>query len=251
MVAVVAPVVTGRIVADHRRRTAQLAELAARLEQEQAQVGALAVAQERARIARDLHDVVGHDVTVIALQADAASAALGTDPERAREPVEAIRKTAGHTLNEMRRVVGSLRLPDGEGDTLRPVPGAGDVIRLVDDARSLGDQVQLQVEGAPMLEPASVGLAVFRIVQECLTNARRHSRGAPVTVRLAWGDKAVDLRVEQPYSGTAPTRSGGLGLVGMTERARLLDGWLRAEPDGFGRFVVSARIPYAQDPVRP
>jgi signal transduction histidine kinase len=244
LVVVVAPVVVGRVVREWERRAAELADLAARLEGERRQAEELAVARERNRIARELHDVVGHDVTVMALQADAAIAALEHDPPRAAEPVQAIRRTAAHTMHEMRRFVGALRAAEGDTEGTTPPPGPGDLERLVADSRSLGQPVELTTTGQPCLQHAAVGLALYRVVQESLTNARRHAPGMRVDVDIAWGSDAVDVRVQQPLTQPQPARNGGLGLVGMQERVRLIGGALSAGPDDQGRFLVHARLPY-------
>ena len=243
LVVVLAPVVVGRIAQEWERRAGELADLARRLQGERRQAEELAIAQERNRIARELHDVVGHDVTVIALQAEAASAALARDPARAREPVEAIRRTAAHTMHEMRRVVGGLR-GSGEEDSTAPAPGPNDLPALVAESRALGQLVDLSVRGEPQPHDATVGLAVYRIVQESLTNARRHAPGAPVTLDITWEPDAVQVRVAQPLTGGAQSREGGMGILGMRERARLLGGTLSAGPDPTGSFVVTARLPY-------
>lgn len=247
LVVVGAPVVVGRVVREWQRRAAQLADLAHRLESERGQAEELAVSRERNRIARELHDVVGHDVTVMALQAEAAAAALAHDPSRAIEPVAAIRRTAATTMHEMRRVLGVLRTPGGEEDGTAPAPGPQDIPALVAGSRSLGQHVGVTVHGAPVLTHATIGLSVYRIVQEALTNARRHAPGAPVALELAWGTDAVEVRVEQPLNGAGRDTGGGLGVLGMRERARLLGGTLTAGPDGRGHFVVAARLPYEHD----
>lgn len=235
---VVLPVVAGRILAHELEQGRRLEELTHRLEAERGAAERSAAAEERARIARELHDAVGHDVTVIALQADAAASALETDPALAVRPVEAIRATAGSTLAEMRRVLHSLRTED---DVAGPptAHGAGDVVGLVDRAREMGERVEMVVTGHPV-QDATLGAAVYRIVQEGLTNARRHSPNAPVTVQVDW--RGVHVRVSHPYAG-GPALGGGLGLRGMAERARLAGGSLDAGPTDDGRFVVHAHLP--------
>ena len=244
LVVVIAPVVVGRIVREWERRATELAELARRLEGERRQAEELAVARERNRIARELHDVVGHDVTVIALQAEAASAALAQDPARAVEPVEAIRRAAAHTMHEMRRVVGGLRGSAGNDEGTAPAPGPDDISTLVAESRALGQPVDLTVRGEPLPQDVTIGMAVYRIVQESLTNARRHAPGARVTLEIAWEPQAVKVCVAQPTNGQPPESVGGMGILGMRERARLLGGTLSAGPDQDGRFVVMARLPY-------
>lgn len=243
---VAGPVVAGRLVAHQRRQTALLEELTGRLVQERATAERAAVAEERSRIARELHDVIGHEVTVIALQADAAAAALAKAPERAAAPVEAIRRSATEALAEMRRVVGMLRA--AEEEDLHPQPGLDDVADLVEQSRAAGARVALTLRPPARATHASVELAAYRLVQEALTNARRHAPGAPVDVRIVGDDAAVLVEVVNRSSGTvpAPRRSAdgsGFGLVGMRERVRLLGGRLDAGPVDGGGYALTARLP--------
>jgi signal transduction histidine kinase len=237
------PVAAGRLVAHQRRQTALLEELTGRLVQERATAERAAVAEERARIARELHDVIGHEVTVIALQADAAAAALAKAPERAAAPVEAIRRSAAEALAEMRRVVGMLRA--AEEEDLRPQPGLDDVGTLVEQSRATGARVRLTLQQPARPTHASVELAAYRLVQEALTNARRHAPGAPVDVRVVGDDSAVLIEVVNSPAPTIPSpRDGsGFGLVGMRERVRLLGGRLDAGPTDAGGYALTARLP--------
>ncbi len=243
---VVGPVVAGRLVAHQRRQTALLEELTGRLVQERATAERAAVAEERSRIARELHDVIGHEVTVIALQADAAAAALAKAPERAAAPVAAIRRSATEALAEMRRVVGMLRA--AEEEDLRPQPGLDDVAALVEQSRAAGARVELTLQPPVRATHASVELAAYRLVQEALTNARRHAPGAPVDVRIVGDDAAVLVEVVNRPSGAVPfprrsADGSGFGLVGMRERVRLLGGRLDAGPVDDGGYALTARLP--------
>jgi signal transduction histidine kinase len=243
---VVGPVVAGRLVAHQRRQTDLLRDLTGRLVQERATAERAAVAEERSRIARELHDVLGHEVTVIALQADAAAAALTKAPERAAAPIEAIRRSAGEALAEMRRAVGLLRAP-GEED-LRPQPGLTDVPSLVAQSRAAGAQVELTLRPPARPTHASVELAAYRLVQEALTNARRHAPGAPVEVRVVGDDAEVLVEVVNRPGPAIPAPrpaadGAGFGLVGMRERVRLLGGRLDAGPTGGGGYTLTARLP--------
>ena len=241
--AVAAPAVAGVLVAEHRAQNARLRELTAQLVHERAAAERAAAAEERTRIARELHDVIGHEITVIALQADAAAAALARAPERAVVPVDRIREAAARTLTEMRRVVGLLRDPDEGDGELRPQPGLAEIPDLVQEARAGGMDVDLSLCLPAAPPPPSLQLAAFRVVQEALTNARRHAPGAPVRVRVDGDGPALDVEV---HSGVGvPDRSvdgGGHGLVGMRERVRMHGGTLSAGavPDG---FLVRARLP--------
>jgi len=241
--AVAAPAVAGVLVAEHRAQNARLRELTEQLVRERAAAERAAAAEERTRIARELHDVIGHEITVIALQADAAAAALARAPERAAVPVDRIRQAAARTLTEMRRVVGLLRDPDeGDGD-LRPQPGLAEIPGLVQEARAGGTTVELRFDPPTALPPPSLQLAAFRVLQEALTNARRHAPGTPVRVRVDGDGPALVVEV---HSGAGvpdrPADGGGHGLVGMRERVRMHGGSLEAGavPDG---FLVRARLP--------
>jgi signal transduction histidine kinase len=242
--AVAGPAAAGRLVAHQRSQTTLLREQAGRLVQERATAERAAVAEERSRIARELHDVIGHEVTVIALQADAAAAALAKAPERAAAPIEAIRSSAVEALGEMRRVVGMLRA--AEEEDLRPQPGLADVAALVEQSRAAGARVDLTLQPPARPTHASVELAAYRLVQEALTNARRHAPGAPVDVRVVGDDTEVVVEVVNRQDGAIPTpreESSGFGLVGMRERVRLLGGRLDAGPTDGGGFALTARLP--------
>lgn len=251
LLVVVAPAVAGRVSARHREQAARLEELADSLRRERARAERTAVAEERARIGRELHDVVGHDVSVIALQADAATAALVLAPDRARAPLAAIRESASEALGEMRRVLGALHEQD-DGAGLRPQPGIGDLPSLADRARVAGTPVEMSVSGTARAVPPSVELAAYRVAQEALTNARKHAPGAPVRMEVAWAPGTVSLRVSDagpgPATARAPGSSGGYGLVGMRERVRLAGGTLSTGRAPGGGFEVTATLPLEPEP---
>ena len=230
---VVAPVLAGQLVAHLARQNAELARLAARLREERQRAEEAAVGAERARIAQELHDVVGHEVTLIAVQAEAAAAALRMAPERAVEPVEAIRVTAHRTLAEMRGVLDVLAAEDG-------VHGATeDVTELGRRAESAGIPNTLTVSGAPSEQHERARLAVNRIVRECLTNAGRHAPGTPVAIEVAWQPHEVTVVATNPTSAAAVPASGR-GLTGMRNRAELLGGdFDAAVRDGVFRVRVA------------
>jgi signal transduction histidine kinase len=238
------------LVAEHSAQNARLRELTEQLVRERAAAERAAAAEERTRIARELHDVIGHEITVIALQADAAAAALARAPERAAVPVDRIRAAAARTLTEMRRVVGLLRDPDEGDGQLRPQPGLAEIPDLVQEARTGGTRVDLHLCPPTTLLPPSLQLAAFRVVQEALTNARRHAPGAPVRVRVDGDGPALVVEV---HSGAGvpdrPASSGGHGLVGMRERVRMHGGELATGevPDG---FLVRARLPLPVEALR-
>jgi signal transduction histidine kinase len=241
--AVAGPAAAGRLVAHQRAQKERLRALTEELVTERRIAERVAAAEERSRIARELHDVIGHEVTVIALQADAAAAALEKAPERAAAPVEAIRHSAADALAEMRRVVGMLRV--AEEEDLRPQPGLPDVQALVAQSRAAGTQVDLVFRPAPGPMPASVELAAYRLVQEALTNARRHAPGAPVDVRVEADGTEVRVEVVNGRRGgiPSPRPASGFGLVGMRERVRLLGGRLEAGPTSGGGYAVTATLP--------
>jgi signal transduction histidine kinase len=232
---VVAPVLAGRVVAHERSRNAALAEVTAQLEEERRRVQDAAVGAERARIAQELHDVVGHELTLIAIQAEAAGAALRVAPERAAEPVEAIRDTAHRTLASIRRTLDVL----APVESARPsYDGLEEVVRRADEG---GIPCELVVTGTPWQGQAAVWLAVSRIVGECLTNAGRHAPGAAVSVGVEWAEDEVRVRAANPIEGRSRT-TPGRGLTGMRHRAELLGGSFAATADD-GRFTVEVALP--------
>jgi signal transduction histidine kinase len=237
--AVAGPALAGRVV--RRLRT-----LTAELERERERSARAAVGEERARIARELHDVVAHGLSVIAIQADAAEATLDRDPALARRPLITIRASAREALTEMRQLLGVLRTAEEDGDgALAPQPGLDQLPALVEGARAAGHPIDLSVHGRPRPLPASLDLSAYRILQEALTNVRKHAPRAPATVTLDWGDAALALAVRDHGAGPAPRSddNGGHGLLGMRERVRMHGGELRtgAAPDG--GFAVEAVLP--------
>lgn len=233
VLAVVAPVLAGVLVRHLRHQNEALADLAAQLQEEQRRVEEAAVDAERARIAQELHDVVGHEVTLIAIQAEAAASALRTSPERAAEPVEAIRTTAHRTLSEIRGVLDLLS-PHGEAE-----PSSGGLADLATRAESAGIRNSLVVTGTPWPEGAPAGLAVNRIVRECLTNAGRHAPGQPVSLVVDWTPHRVEVRATNPTTSRQRARPGR-GLTGIRHRAELLGGTFGADVvDGCFEVLVS------------
>jgi signal transduction histidine kinase len=237
VLAVVAPVLAGRLVRHQRQQSEALAELAAQLREEQRRVEEVAVDAERARIAQELHDVVGHEVTLIAVQAEAAASALRTSPERAVAPVEAIRTTAHRTLAEIR---GVLELLAPNGDTGGATSDG--LAELSQRAEAAGIANSLEVTGRPWPDNAPAVLAVNRIVRECLTNAGRHAPGLPVELGVAWTPRQVEIRstnsVRTSRNGVVP----GRGLTGIRHRAELLGGTFRVGVRD-GRFDVEVTLP--------
>jgi signal transduction histidine kinase len=198
-----------------------------------------AVLEERARIARELHDVVAHSVSTIAIQADTARLATPGMPAEGAEKLEAIGQTARDAMTEMRRILGVLR---SEALAREPQPGLDGLGDLLEAARSAGTPVRLVLEGRVVPLAPGVELTAYRLVQEALTNARRHAPGASVEVELHYDAEALRLRVRD--DGPGPSGDGaGLGLVGMHERVATVGGQLTVGPADGGGFLVEARLP--------
>ncbi|MGP3535905.1 sensor histidine kinase [Microbacterium sp. RD1] len=213
----------------------------ARRAREAAEADAVAE-QERVRIARDMHDVVAHSLAVVIAQADGARYAAASDPAAATAALDTISSTARAALGDVRLLLTQLRHSEAAG----PQPTLADVEALYAQVRAAGVDLSVDVDPAPVAEPsASVQLAVYRILQEALTNALRHGTSGPVSVRLAWHPAFVDLAVRNPLNGSAAAAGGGHGIIGMRERAQLVGGTLEAGPDR-GTFTVTARLPIGE-----
>ncbi|HET6969378.1 MAG TPA: sensor histidine kinase [Ornithinibacter sp.] len=205
---------------------------------------AAAVDEERLRIARELHDVVSHSLAVIAVQAGAEQATLGEDvPESTRRVLETIEQTSHEALEEMRRQLTVMRAAD-HGVAVQPTLGQLDTI--LDAARQAGWHCALTVVGDPVRLSAGLNLAAYRIIQEAVTNAVRHSRGTRADITLRYLDDELEVEVEDDGAG-ASARPGGFGLTGMGERAALYGGRVETGRSGTGGFRVRAVLPYAQD----
>ena len=205
-----------------------------------------AVLEERNRIARELHDIVAHAVSMMVVQAGAAEQVVDDDPAYARRALSTIRRTGTDALTEMRRVVAVLRADESPG-TRAPQPGLDALPGLVEDARAAGVTVDLDVEGHARPLPAGVELAAYRIVQEALTNVRRHASASRAWVRLAYGD--ADLRIEVADDGIGSVDPhGGHGLAGMRERAELYGGWVDTASASGSGLVVRAYLPTEATP---
>jgi len=204
-----------------------------------------AVLEERARIARELHDVVAHHMSVIAMQAEAAPYKIPDLPEAARHTFHVVRDAAREALTETRRVVGLLR-SDDEGAERAPQPGLDRLDDLVSGARRSGLAVSVDVVGVPRPLAAGVDLSAYRIVQESLSNAARYAPGARVLVEIRYGADRLDVGVadDGPRSTPAESQGGGHGLVGMRERVTMLGGTMEAGPLPEGGWAVTASLPY-------
>src|SRR4051812_43227411 len=243
VIAVVAPAGVGLLVRRQREHHRRLEELNRLLERERDERARAAIADERARIARELHDIVSHALTVVAVQADAAEAAVERRPELARAPLATIRSSAHEALTEMRRLLGVLRTePDDDGR--EPLPGMAQLPALLERAAASGVAAELVVEGRPVPLPQSVDLTSYRIVQESLTNAAKHAAGARVCVSVCWGGDVIDIRVRDDGPGpTGPVAPDAHGLVGMRERVRIHGGRFEAGPAATGGYEVDATLP--------
>ncbi|WP_241661468.1 sensor histidine kinase [Thermomonospora catenispora] len=240
--------ILGVYINTRRAYTRSLEERAERLERERDAQIQIAMAAERARIARELHDVVAHNVSVIVVQADGASYAIDTDVERAKRALETISQTGRLALAEMRRLLGVLREGDDAG-SYRPQPGVAQLNDLVEQIRESGLPLDFRVEGVPVELPPGMQLTVFRIVQESLTNIVKHAGPrATAQVRLHYGDEAIQVTVTDDGRGAAAPDDGmGHGLVGMRERAAVYGGTVRAGPRAGGGFEVVARLPLREE----
>jgi signal transduction histidine kinase len=231
-----APWVTGRAV--RRRRLSER-----RLELEQAKAEA-AIAEERARIARELHDVVAHSISVIVLQARGGFRALETEPADAREAFANIERTGHQALGEMRRLLGILRRGDEEL-ALAPQPSLGELDTLLEQVRDAGLPVHVTIEGDVRDLPPGVDLSAYRIVQEALTNALRHAGPARARVLLRYRADDLEIEITDDGPGTGDGASPGQGLIGMRERVSVYGGELQAGPRPGGGYTLRARLPLA------
>jgi len=239
-------------------RRAYQAELEARLhllETERDQAGRIAVAEERGRIARELHDVVAHAVSVIVVQADGASYALRSNPDMAERAVQTISETGRAALTELRRLLQVLRDEEVGGEPRIPQPTAESIVELAKRVQAAGVPVELTVEGSLAGLPTGVSLGVYRIVQESLTNTLKHAgRGARAEVRLRRTENLVDVEIVDDGAGKAralvpaPALPGGNGVIGMRERAHLFGGVLQVGPRPGGGWRVHASFPVRLDP---
>jgi signal transduction histidine kinase len=228
----------------YQEQLEQRADLLAREHQEAA---ARAIADERLRIAQELHDVVAHSMGVIAVQAGVGSHVIETDPAEAKRSLDAISVTSRTTLAEIRRLLGVLR-SDGDGAAYAPAPGLADLDRLVADIRAAGVGVDIVTEGTPHEVPPGVDLTAYRIVQEALTNVLKHAGPARAAVTVGYEPDAITLEVVDDGRGiNGRATEGGHGLLGMRERVAVYGGTLDAGPRVGGGFRVAARLPYGAE----
>ncbi len=223
------------------RRAEQVRVAEARAQRSEAEAE-LAVEEERARISRELHDVVAHSVSVMTVQAGAVRRLLKPDQVREREALTIVEETGRQALTEMRRLLGMMRT-EGESAALAPQPGMDTLERLVENVREAGLPVELTVQGEPFELPPGIDLSAYRIVQEALTNALQHAGPARAWVAVRYGLNEVEVDVENDGRTNGDGDPAGLGLVGMRERVAMCGGKLEAGPRAGGGYRISAWLP--------
>jgi signal transduction histidine kinase len=222
-------------VVSSERRVAQLA-----LEQRE---HFEAAAIERQRLARELHDVIAHSVSVMTVQSTAARRVIEDDPERAATALEAIERTGRDAMAEMRRMVAVLRPEPGSAEMLAPQPGLDDLSTLIEQMETAGLTIDVRVEGERRRVPVAVGVSAYRIVQEALTNTLKHAGTVSAQVVLRYTPGALEIECTDSGGAVRARSNGGHGLIGMRERASLLGGEVSAAPRADGGFRVQARLP--------
>jgi signal transduction histidine kinase len=242
----------GHFVGVRRRYVLQLEERTAELERAREELARRAVTEERLRLARELHDVVAHAMSVIAVQSGVGAHVANTRPKEAAKALGAIEATSRAALEELRRLLGVLRQEDEPRGDLAPVPGLADLDSLLAEVAKAGLAVKLRVNGTRPPLPAGVDLSAYRIVQEALTNVVKHAGPAHAQVMVGYGDQEVTVEVTDDGRG-AVTSAGdgrvgtGHGLIGMRERVQAFGGDLEVGPRPGGGFRVAARLPLAAD----
>jgi signal transduction histidine kinase len=236
----------GVIIRSWRSRAVELERANRELEQQRELQAEAAVAVERGRIARELHDVIAHNVSMIVVQAGAAARVLEGEQPHVRDALDAIETTGRDTVDEMRRLLGVLR-EDADGALLSPQPGLADLDRLVANVREAGLPVDVQVEGTPQPLPPALDLTAYRIAQEALTNALKHAGPARAELTVRYEPAAVEIEVRDTGAGNGNGAGTGHGLVGMRERAALWGGRVEAGRGSDG-WRVRARLPLEASP---
>ena len=237
------PWTVGTLTRDRATRAEEAVARADRLEAEREQEAARIAQQERTRIARELHDIVSHSISVVTIQTQAVRRRLGPDHAREAEDLAAVEATAREALAEMRRLFGVLRT-DGESASLAPQPGLSELGRLVEQTSTGDMRTTLHVEGDPVELSPGLDLAAYRIAQEGLTNALRHSGARHATVTLRWSPTRLEVEVEDDGRGLRDgAANGGHGLVGIRERVALYGGTVTLGPGPAGGTRMSATLP--------
>jgi signal transduction histidine kinase len=236
---------TGFLINRRLEEARQAEERVERLEHEREESARRAVDEERQRIARELHDVVAHSVSVMTVQAGGVRRLLQPQQEREREALMQIEETGRQALAEMRRLLGILRQPT-EQPTLKPQPGMGSLGDLIKQVREAGLPVEYRVQGDPVVLPPGVDLSAYRIVQEALTNALKHAGPARAKVAVRYGADALELEIENDGAANGHGDGTGHGQVGMQERVALYGGKLESGPRAGGGYAVRARLPFRE-----
>jgi len=235
-------IVLGRILRSRQTLVDLLRERSNRLERDREHAVAEAAAEERARIARELHDVIAHSVSLIVVQAGAERRLLSAEEQRTAQTLETIEDSGREALTELRRLLGVLRVPSE--DRLAPQPGLGRLPDLLAESAKTGQRVDLDVSGSPVELAPGLDLTAYRIVQEGLTNARKHAPGMPVAVALRWEERLLELEIQNEESDSPAARNGtGHGLIGMRERVAMYGGSLESGSIDGARFRIRARLP--------
>jgi signal transduction histidine kinase len=239
----------GRNLRYRRARWAELQDRAERLERERQEEARRAVTEERLRIARELHDVIAHSMSVIAVQSAVGHHVMDTQPDQARQALAAIEATSRSALTEMRRLLGVLRQEGQTRGSLAPAPGLADLDSLVSQVQDAGLRVWIKVDGQRGPVPPSVDLSAYRIIQEALTNVIKHADCQSATVTICYRADSVTVEIADkglaaPGAGVAPAGNGsGHGIIGMRERVAVFSGQFTAGPRPDGGFRVRARFP--------
>jgi signal transduction histidine kinase len=232
----------GDSVRSRRRYLEALEERAERLERQRETEAARAAAEEQARIAREVHDVIAHTISVIVVQAAAARDVLAARPERAGQALENIESAARGALGELRRLLGTV----GSGAPLAPQPGLDDLDELVGRVRAAGLDVAVSVEGSRRELPPSLDLSAYRVIQEALTNTLKHAHATRADVALRYQVDTLDVEIRDDGRANGAGDGEGRGLIGMRERVTTFGGTLAAGPDPAGGFVVLAHFPLSE-----
>jgi signal transduction histidine kinase len=225
-----------------RRRAGHLGRVAVQVEVDSAANARSAVAEERARIAQELHDVVAQDVSAVVVQANAAEELLDDHPERARESLQTIQRMSREALAEMRNVLGIMH--DGDSDERpAPQPTLDQVPALIERHQALGLPAELRIEGTPRPLPPGLEVSAYRVIQESLTNVRKHAGGAPARVTVTFDADSLELEIINQGDAAARAGGAGHGLLGMQERVRFFGGRFTAGPLPGGGVAVQASFP--------
>lgn len=234
--------VIGDLVRSRQHRADQAVEDVARVEAERDVWAAQVLAEERVRIARELHDIIAHGVSLMGVQAAAARVLIDRDPDAAKQTLRIVEAQGRESVGELQRLLGVLREPNS-CDDLQPQPGLSDVPALVEQLRQAGKPVELSIQGQPRTVPAGIDLAAYRVVQEALTNSLKHAGSVPARVCVSYERATVAVHVSDHGPLIAGPVLSGHGLIGMRERIALYGGSLQFGPDTSGQFSVQAQLP--------